>query len=83
MTLCDSVSQVSGLSCESTYHLERPYPPYPHLQLALDAPHVIQFDALPPASPSGFPPEEKQFLRHADSIAVRQVVTLDVSSKTC
>ena len=66
-----------------TYHFERPDPPDPNFQLALYAFHVLEFDTLPPASTSRLPPEKKQLLGHTNSIAVREVVALDVGSEPC
>jgi hypothetical protein len=68
-----------GSSCP--YHFQRPDPPYPDLQLALDASHVLELHAFPPAATGGFPPEEQQLLRHSDSVAVSKVVAFDVSSQ--
>ena len=53
------------------YHLERPYPSYPHLEFAArHAFNVYQIDTLPPAAPSRLSPEEKKLLRHADRVGV-------------
>jgi hypothetical protein len=70
------------ISSGCTYHFQRPDPPYPHLQLALNASDVVKLNTLPPAAASGFPPEEKQLLRHSDSVAVSKIVALDVRSQT-
>lgn len=50
------------------YHFERPDSSDPDLQFALDALDIGELDALPPASPRRFPPEEQQLLRHADGV---------------
>ena len=64
------------------YHLKRPNPPNPNLQLALHALNTINLNTLPPASSSWFSPEEEQLLCHADGVA-GEVVAADVCSQTC
>jgi hypothetical protein len=65
------------------YHLQRPDPSYPHLELALDASDVIKLNTFPPASASRFPPEEKELLGHTDGIAIGKVVALDIGPQAC
>jgi hypothetical protein len=67
----------------STYHLKRPDPSYPHLELAFYAPDIVKLNAFPPASTSRFPPEEQELLSHTDGIAVGKVVALDVGPEAC
>lgn len=43
---------------ERTYHLQRPNPPYPNLQLTLYAFNIVQLHTLPPASSGRLPPEQ-------------------------
>lgn len=66
---------------DKTYHLQSPHPPNPHFQPALDTSYVLELDPLPPTPPRRFPPEEKQLLRHAEGVAVREVVALDVGAQ--
>jgi hypothetical protein len=66
-----------------TYHLERPNSSYPDLKLAFYTPDIVKLNTFPPASASGLPPEQQQLLGHADSIAVREVVTLNIGPQTC
>lgn len=61
-----------------TYHLQSPDSPYPDFQLALNPSNVVQLNAFPPASASRFSPEEKQFLRHSDSVTVGKIVSFDI-----
>jgi hypothetical protein len=68
------------VSC--SYHFERPYPPYPHLQLALNAADIVKLNAFPPAATGGLPPEEEQLLRHPDSVAVSEIVAFDIRPQT-
>lgn len=71
----------SSPSAESNHaHLQRPHAPDPHLELALDALNIVQLDALPPAAPGGFPPEQEQLLRHADGVAAH-FVAADVAAQ--
>lgn len=70
-------------SGSSPYHLQRPHPSDPHLQLALNPPDIVELDAFPPASASRFPPEEQQLLGHSDSVTIGKIVALDVGPKTC
>jgi hypothetical protein len=75
---------VKDRTCRAiSYHFKCPHSPYPHFQLALDASDVVELDTLPPASASGFPPEEEQLLGHSDSITVGEVVALDVGPQAC
>lgn len=69
--------------CGFSYHLKRPYPSYPDLELALYTPDIVKLDAFPPASPGRFPPEQQQFLGHTDSVAVGEIVALDVGPEAC
>lgn len=63
-------------STESNHaHLQRPHSADPDLELALDAFDIVQLDTLPPASSSGFPPEEEQLLRHADGVVAHFVAS--------
>lgn len=81
MTLCGPMlAKVKDFlpSKADTYHFQRPDPPYPYLELALDASNVLKLHSLPPAATSWFPPEKEQLLRHAYSIAVSVFVALDV-----
>lgn len=64
------------------YHFQSPDPSDPHLELALHSSDVVELDTFPPASAGGFPPEQKQFLGHTDSVAVCEVVTFDVGPQT-
>ena len=61
-------------------HLQRPDPPDPHLEPALDALDVVELDALPPAAPGGLAPEQQQLLGHADRVAA-DVVAADVAAQ--
>ena len=61
-------------------HLQRPYSSDPHLELALDAVHALEFDTFPPAPTCGLAPEEQKLLRHADGI-VAHLVAADVSAQ--
>lgn len=63
-------------STESNHaHLQCPHSADPDFKLALDAFDIVQLNTLPPASSSGFPPEEEQLLRHADGIAAHFVAS--------
>ena len=64
-----------------THHLQRPNPPDPNLQLPLHALDIVQLDPFPPAPPRRLPPEQQQFLRHADGVAVGEVVALNVGAE--
>lgn len=66
----------------NTYHFQRPNPPYPHLELALDTSNIFKLDSFPPAATSWFPPEKEQLLRHSDSVAVGIFIALDVGPQT-
>ena len=63
------------------YHFKRPHSPNPHLQLARDSFNVLELNALPPASTSGLSPEQKQLLRHANSVAVGCRITANVRAQ--
>jgi hypothetical protein len=54
-------------------HLQRPHSPNPYLELALDTLDVFQLNALPPAPPGRFSPEEEQLLSHANSVVAHFV----------
>ena len=64
-----------------TYHLQGPHAPNPHLQFSLDTIHLLQLDALPPASARGLAPKQQQFLSHADSVGSCEVIAADVGSQ--
>jgi hypothetical protein len=88
MTLCEKHQQDPNQNRRNqspkegqTYHLQSPHPPDPHFQPALDTSYVLELNPFPPASPRRFPPEEKQFLRHAEGVAVREIVALDVGAQ--
>jgi hypothetical protein len=66
----------------STHHFQSPNSPDPHLERAFDTINVLQIDALPPTSSSRFSPKEKEFLGHANGVAVRSFAS-DVRSKSC
>ncbi len=61
-------------------HLQRPHPPDPHLQFALNTVDVVQLDALPPASTCWLPPKEEQLLRHAHRV-VAHLVTPNIGAQ--
>lgn len=61
-----------------TYHLERPNPSNPDLELAFYTPDIVKLNTFPPATASWFPPEQQQLLSHADSVAVGQIISFDI-----
>ena len=65
-----------------THHLESPHSADPDFQCTRYTLNVLELDALPPASPGGFAPEQQQLLCHADSVTVSSGVATDVSTKT-
>lgn len=62
-------------------HLQRPHPPDPHLELALDALDALQLDALPPAATGRLAPKQKQLLGHTHGVATH-LVAPDVTTQT-
>lgn len=56
-----------------TYHLQRPHPTNPYLELSLHTLNVLELDSLPPASSCRLPPEQQQLLRHSHCVAAGQV----------
>lgn len=89
ITLCNKrqrdpqskAKEVSLRTGGQLYHLQSPHPPNPHFQPAIDPIDIVQLDPFPPASPRRFPPEQEQFLRHAEGVAVGEVVALDVGAQ--
>lgn len=65
------------------YHLKRPDPSYPDLELAFYTPDIVKLNTFPPASSSRFPPEQQELLSHANSVTVGNVVALDVGAQAC
>lgn len=65
---------------QESYHFECPHSPNPDLDWSIDPFHIVQFDSFPPASSSGFSPEEQEFLSHTDSVIVRKIAS-DISAK--
>ena len=53
-----------------TYHLEGPDSADPNLECAVNAFDILKINAFPPASASGFAPEQQQLLRHTDGVGV-------------
>lgn len=64
-----------------SYHLKRPDPPDPDLELSLNAFNVIQINTFPPAASGWLPPEQQQFLCHAYSVGIRSGITADVGTE--
>src|SRR3954452_7699945 len=56
-----------------SHHFQSPYTSDPDLDLSFGALHIIELNALPPASPSRLPPEQKKLLGHTNCIVVGQV----------
>lgn len=56
-----------------TYHLQSPDSADPNLNRPFDPIHVVQFDALPPASSGGLSPKQEELLSHAQRIVIGHV----------
>ncbi|CAF3642287.1 unnamed protein product [Fusarium graminearum] len=70
-----------GLTKTNDTHLKGPYPSDPDLEFALNASNVLELNALPPASASGFAPEEEKLLGHANSVGTHLVAS-DIAAQT-
>lgn len=65
-----------------THHLKSPYSANPDFECTRHALYIIKLNALPPASPGRFTPEQQQLLCHTNSVTVGGRIATDVGAKT-